>query len=263
MQRDFWQKQSKDKPLFPNLIWSQPENKALAGKLAIIGGNVHGFAAVAQAYTAAAKAGAGSVRVVLPDILQKTVGKAFVAGEFAPSTPSGSLAKQALGELLGTAEWADLCLLAGDFGRNSETAVLLEAFAIKYKGLLTVTKDGLDYFTRQPGALINREDTLLVLTMAQLQKLATASNYTKAFTFDMDLIRLVDELHNFSNEYPVSLIIKHGSNIFVAHKGQVSSTKTGLTQEEPWRVEVATQASVWWLQNPDKVFQALTSALVA
>ena len=44
MNHDYWHKQTSSKPLFPELIWSRPENRQLAGKLLIIGGNLHGFA---------------------------------------------------------------------------------------------------------------------------------------------------------------------------------------------------------------------------
>src|SRR5471032_3085314 len=105
--RDYWHKQAADKPLYPDLLWSRPENRAQAGKLLIVGGNAHGFAAAGEAYAEATKAGVGTARVLLPDSLQKTVGKVFEAGEYAPSTPSGSFAKRALAELLAMAEWAD------------------------------------------------------------------------------------------------------------------------------------------------------------
>ncbi len=64
------------------------------------GGNAHGFAAAGEAHGEAAKAGIGTARVILPDSLQKTVGKVFEAGEYAPSTPSGSFSQKALAELL-------------------------------------------------------------------------------------------------------------------------------------------------------------------
>src|SRR3954471_3597520 len=120
-----WLRQTPDKPLFPDILWSRPENKRLAGKLLVIGGSSHGFAAPGGAYTAAQKAGIGSVRVLLPDSTEKALSKILPEAEFAPSTISGSFSRQALGILLAQAEWADGVLLAGDFGKNSETAILL------------------------------------------------------------------------------------------------------------------------------------------
>src|SRR5580704_1951753 len=138
---DYWHRQTADKPLFPELLWSRPEHKAQAGKLLIIGGNLHGFAAPAEAFAIAEKTGIGTTRVLLPDALHKTIGKVFMAGEFAPSTPSGSFAKKSLAEFLEMANWADAVLIAGELGRNSETAIVLEQFVEKYSGQLTIAKD--------------------------------------------------------------------------------------------------------------------------
>lgn len=126
MNHEYWQKQTVDKPLFPDMLWSRPENKLYAGKLLIIGGNAYGFAAANEAYVEAGKAGIGVARMLLPDSLHKLLGKQFAAGEFAPTTPSGSFSQRALAEALATANWADGVLLAGDLGRNSETAILIE-----------------------------------------------------------------------------------------------------------------------------------------
>jgi hypothetical protein len=262
MTNDFWHKQEPGKPLFPELLWSKPENKLQAGKLLIVGGNAQGFAAVAEAYGAAAKAGAGTARVLLPDSLQKTVGKLFPEAGFAPSTPSGSFAERALGELLASSGWADGVLLAGDTGRNSETAILFEKLIEKYQGQLTVTKDAMDYFTSTPIHLLQRPDTTLVLSFAQLQKIGAGARFPAAFTFGMDLVRLVEALHAFTQIHKVHIITKHNADVLVAVGGQVSTIKSD-NPRETWRVKTAAVSSVWWLQNPSKPFEALTSSLAS
>lgn len=261
MDRDYWHRQTSDVPLFPDLSWSRPENAAYAGKLLIVGGNLHGFTNPAAAYAESQKAGIGVARVLLPDALQKTIGRVFEAGEFGPSTPSGSFSQRALGELLPMAAWADAALLAGDLGRNSETAILLEKFADKYKGQLTATCDAADYFTSAPSMILTRPDTLWVISLAQLQKLAISAKFTTAFTFDMDILRFVDALHEFTLQHPLLIIVKHLGNIFVAVDGRISSTR--LKSELPvWRLKTASHAAVWWLQNPGKPFEALTTSLL-
>lgn len=256
MERDYWLKQG-TQPSFPELLWSRPENRQQAGKLLIVGGNAQSFAAAAEAYASATKAGIGTARVLLPDSLQKTVGKLFPEAEFAPSTPSGSFGERALSELLAASEWADAVLLAGDTGRNSETAVLFEKLLSKYRGQLTITKDAVDYFTGTPSYLLGRENTTLVLSFAQLQKLAISAHFATAFTFDMDIVRLVEALHDFTEAHRINIITKHLTNIFIAVQGQVSSSKTNDSREI-WRVKTAAAASVWWLQNPAKPFESLT-----
>ena len=259
--QDYWHKQTDDEPLYPDLLWSRPENRQQAGKLLIVGGNAFGFAAAGEAYTEATKAGIGTTRVVLPDSLQKTVGRVFEAGEYAPSTKSGSFGKRALAELLAMSYWADATLLAGDFGRNSETAILLEDFILKYSGQLAITQDAADYFIKTPRAVLARPDTLLVISFAQLQKIASSARFTKAFTFNMDLVRLVEALHDFTLLYQTAIIVKHLDIILCAVAGEVTTTKLA-TEREIWRVAAAAHAIVWWLQNPSKSFAALTASVI-
>ncbi|HEY5152390.1 MAG TPA: hypothetical protein VII55_00280 [Candidatus Saccharimonadales bacterium] len=259
--QDYWHKQTVEQPLYPDLLWSRPENKKQAGKLLIVGGNAHGFAAAGEAYTEAVTAGIGTGRVLLPDSLQKTVGRVFEAGEYAPSTPSGSFSQKALAGLLDMAAWADATLIAGDLGRNSETAILLEKFTSKYPGRLVLTKDAGDYFIGAPGPLLDRADSLLVISFAQLQKLATKARFPVALTFEMDFLRLVDSLHEFSLKHRPAIIVKHLETIFVAAGGRVSTTKLDA-DIDIWRVKTAAHAAVWWLQNPGQVFEALTTAIL-
>ena len=260
MQSAYWYKQTPEQPLFSDLLWSRPENRQAAGKLLIIGGNLHGFAAPAEAYTEAVRAGVGVARVLLPDSLKNTIGRTFEVGEFAPCTPSGSFSQKALAEFLELSHWAGGVLVAGDLGRNSETAILLEKFIEKYQGQLTITKDAADYFIQTPQVMLERPDTTLVISLAQLQKLGTHAKFTKPFTFDMGLIRLVETLHNFTEQHALAIVVKHLKNILVASEGKVSSTSLAEDQEF-WRVKTSARAAVWSLQNPGKKFEALTTAI--
>jgi len=170
MDNTYWHRQTSDKPLFPDLLWSRPENKQHAGKLLIVGGNQFGFVEPANAFRAAEAAGIGTARMLLPDSMRQFTGPAFTAGELAPTTPSGSFSQAALAQLISMAGWADGVLLAGGFGRNSETAILLEKFLGKHVGQVTITKDAVDYFTSAPQQIVDRAETTLVLSFAQLQK---------------------------------------------------------------------------------------------
>lgn len=257
---DYWHKQTIDKPLFPELLWSRPENRLHAGKLAIIGGNLHGFSAPAEAYNLAMKAGIGTAKVLLPSSIEKIVGPVLEHGEFAPSNPSGSFSQKALATFLDLAAWADGTLLAGDLGRNSETAIALEKFLTKHQGQVTLTKDAADYFIATARTLGQRPNTCLVLSFAQLQKLGSSLGFSQPFTFSMDLLNLVRALHELTTDYPLNIITKHQQNLLVATAGQVSTTK--LPQDpEIWRLKTAAYTSVWWLQNPSQTFQALTTAI--
>lgn len=258
---DYWIKQTHEKPAYPDLQWSRPESRMHAGKLLIIGGNLHGFAAPAEAYSGTVKAGIGTAKVLLPKAVQKIVGQFLETAEFAPSTPSGSFSQASLDSMLDLAAWSDGVLMAGDLGRNSETAIVLEKFITKYNGPLTITKDAVDYFINIDNVLSETTTTpTLVLSLAQLQKLAVKLGVRTPFRLGMDLLPLIRQLHDFSMEYNLRIIVKHHQNIIVASRGQVSTTK--LEEDKPiWRVATAASATVWWIQNQSKPFEALTTAV--
>ncbi len=258
MDNTYWHKQA-DKPLFPDLIWARPENKRQAGKLLIIGGNKFGFAAVGSAYTAAQKAGAGHIRVLMPDALAKTVSKLLPEAEFAPSTPSGSFSRQSLGTFMELAQWTDGVLLAGDFGRNSETAVVLERFLQDYKGQVTLQQDSLDYFWRPEHPLIERPKTNMVINLGKLQKYAKNNWPGTPVLHSMSLKDLVDWLHERTRDSSVSVITKHAEQLLAARKGEVVSNPT--KDEINWQTELGAYISVWQIQQPSKPFSALVSAV--
>ncbi len=253
-----WQKQGTE-PLFPGLLWSRPETKATAGKLLIIGGTGQEFAGVAEAYTASAKAGAGSVRALLPTSLQKTIAKLFPEVEYGPATPSGSFAVSALAELLAAAAWSDGALIAGDTGNNSETTRLLEAFLQKYSGQLTLCGDSIDMLMSSPSQLLERAESTLVLSFAQLQKLAGASHFDQAFTSDMGLLRLVEVVHDFNKLHQAHLVVRYENSVVVAADGRVSTTDR---PDDPTANALAAHAAVWWLQNPSDPYAALTTSVL-
>ncbi len=258
MANTYWLKQTVDEPVFPDLLWSRPETKQARGKLLIIGGNSQGFMAPAQTYSAAIEAGIGTSRVILPQHVQKLLPQSFSEMEFATSNPSGGFARQALAELLDIAQWSDGVLLAGDFGRNSETAILLESFSQKYTGQLTLVQDSIDYFLSNPIQILARQKTLVVPTFTQLQRLGTAAKFKTAFTSNMDFLHFIEALYEFTKEHQIAVIVNHLETDFVAVDGQVSSTKPGSNDNE---VSVASHSAVWWLQNPTKQFEALTTSL--
>jgi len=258
MEDTYWLKQT-DGPLFEDVLWSRPENKQRAGKLLIVGGNLHGFSAPGTAYSAVVKAGIGTARVILPDKIQKTVGKLIPEAEFAPSTLSGSFSKKALAQILDSAQWADGVLLAGDFGRNSETAILLDSFINKYTGQVTIAQDGLDYFLDKNSPLVNRPSTSSVMNLGKLQKLAKNNRPTTPVMHSMMLADLVQLLHDWTTGNPWAIITKQAGNFIAASGGQVSTTPA--PQESNWQVELAAHASVWWLQQPSKTFEALSTAI--
>ncbi len=258
----YWQRQEPGKPLFPDIEWNKPEQRTQAGKLAIVGGNKLGFVAVGDAYMTATDAGVGQVRALLPDVLKKSVPASITDIVYAPTNPSGSLARDASANLHALGAWADSVLLIGDAGKNSETAILYEDFVRGYSGQLAITRDSVDLLQNTPELVVERDSTLLVVSFAQLQKLFSRVYYPKILTFSMQLQQLVETLHKFTITYPVTIVTFHQNHLVIAHSGQVVTTPW----ENPmsiWKGTVATHASAYWLWNPQKPLQAIAASLVS
>lgn len=257
----YWHKQTTDKPLFPDIEWSRPEQKSKAGKLGIVGGNKLGFAGVADSYGVALNTKVGEQRVLLPDVLRKVVPPVMTDAIFAPTNPSGGLSREAINEMKALGFWADGILMIGDAGRNSETAILYEDFLREYQGPLTLTRDALDLIKNASTSVVEREDTLLVVSFSQLQKLFQTVYYPIVLTFSMQLTNLVEALHKFTITYPVTIMVLHKDSLVIASGGEVVTTPWDNPMAI-WRGEVATKAAVYWLWNIDKPLESAASSLL-
>lgn len=261
MEHTYWRTQAPNKPLFPDIEWSKPEQRSQAGRLAIVGGNKLGFAGVAESYDTALKTGAGEVRVLLPDILRKTIPTNITDTIFGATNPSGGLASDALHDMQALDAWATGILLAGDAGRNSETAILYENFILSSTKPITITRDAVDLVKNSASTLVERPNTLLVVSFAQLQKLFQSVYYPKILTFSMQLSSLVEAVHKFTITYPVSIAVLHKEYLVVSHGGEVTSTRWENAMAI-WRGQVATRAAVYWLWNPGSPLAPVTASLV-
>ncbi len=261
MDYPYWYRQTPEKPLYPDIEWSKPEQRSRRGKLGIIGGNKLGFISVAENYSMALEAGAGEVRVLLPDVLKKSVPANMTDVIFADSNPSGGLSGNAISEINSMGEWADSTLFIGDAGKNSETAILYEKFIREYEGPLTITRDAVDLVKNDANLLVERPNTLIVSSFAQLQKIFQSVYYPKVITFSMQLTNLVEALHKFTVTYPSTIAVLHQETMLVASNGQVTSTP----MENPmriWRGNTATKAAAYWLWNPSKPLESATTSLL-
>lgn len=262
MDNTYWKKQTTNKPLYPDVEWNKPEQLSQAGRLGVIGGNKLGFAGVGEAYGIATAAGTGEVRVLLPDVLKKTIPTVMTDVMFGATNPSGSLARDAQIEMKAIGEWSTGVLLAGDAGRNSETAILYEDFLKDYSGPLTITRDAVDLIKNSTSTMVERPNTLLVISFAQLQKIFQSVYYPKVLTFSMQLAQLVDALHKFTITYPCTIMVLHKDYIVVAGGGDVTTTEW----QNPmaiWRGSVAAKAASYWLWNPSSALMAATASIVA
>lgn len=256
----FWQQQLLDKPLFPDVEWNRPEQRSLAGRLSIIGGNKLGFSGVAEAYSAALKAGVGEAKVLLPDALKKTVPPTVLDAQFASSNLSGGFSREALNDIRAIADWGSAVLLIGDNGRSSETAIVYDDFIRDYSGWLTLTRDSIDLLRQSYPTIVEREKTLFVASFAQVQKLFQGVYYPKVLTFSMQLAQFVDALHKFTITHPVTILTLHKDTLIIAHDGKVI-TQNWQNPMAIWRGTVATRAASYLLWTPEKPLEAIATSI--
>ncbi len=261
MDNSYWQKQSPSKPLFPDIEWNRPQQRSRAGKLAVVGGSAHGFAAASEAYQTAVDLRVGEIRVVLPDVLKKAVPPSITDAVFVPTNKSGGFSSEAAAEVEAALNWADHTLLAGDAGRNSETAAIFEQLLDNDRPL-TITRDAFDLLLPAALTLAKREPTTLVLSFAQAQKLLKTLYYPKMLTFSMQLNNLADTLHKFTLSYPIEIITFHHNQLVAAKAGQVISQEF----DEPmmiWRGVTATKSAGYQLWSPNRPLEASVASFLA
>lgn len=265
MDSSFWQKQDRSTPLFPDVAWSKPERRDLAGKLAIIGGNSQVFVAVAAARQTAFQIGAGEVKVIMPESLKKTLPSSFTNQLsdviFSAAGPSGGFATAALADWLAAADWANVVLFVGDSGANSETASLMETFLDHDQTTsVVITRDAVDLIKHSAESILRREPTHLVVSFSQLQKLFRSVYYPKVLTFNQGVKQIAETLHKFTISYPATISLWHADHLFVAKNGKVITTEF-TAPLRVWSGEVATKIAVWQIWQSDPLRATATSWL--
>lgn len=251
--------EQKDKPLFPDVLWSRPETKSGAGKLLIIGGQAQEFSNVAECFTAAERAGAGIIRVMMPESTQKFT-KMLPNIEYASANNSGSFSKEALAVLLEAAAWSDAVLLAGDLGKNSETSLMLESFINKYSGILVTAPVALESLSVSFVELLSRPGRIIVMEYASMQKVGIEYELEKPVLSDSNTADIANVLHDITTKSTALLVINNENSIWTAERGKAAITRLKTKMSG---AAAASRVSVWAMQQPAKVYEAVTTSLIA
>ena len=257
---NYWQKQTAESPLFPDVEWNKPERRDQAGRLGILGGSSLSFAAVADSYAIAKDTGAGEIRVLLPDALRRTVPASMVDVTFGATTPSGGLAADAKMEVNALGNWADELLLCGDAGKNSQTAILYEELVTTYDKPIILTRDAVDLLQNSTEMVLDNPHVVFVLSFAQLQRLFRAVYYPKMLAFSMQLTQFVETLHKFTITYPVTIVTLHANQLVIAHGGDII-TQPWNDPMRIWRGHTAARAASYLLWTPQSPLKALAASI--
>lgn len=236
-------------PLFKDLIWSRPENKAHAKKILLVGGSSHGFSRTYKYFIGCEEAGVGEVKLVLPNSLLKLIKHPLVV--FGDSNKDGSFSKESYSQILGYYGWADSVWLTGEFGNNSTTTMLLEQIINSTKRKIISG----DVSSHIGDLSVMTNDLLLILSFREYQKLASKL-YGVAPTNRMDLSQIVDTLNSLTTESEVSIVLGFNDYCLVGSNSKV------VTQKKLLDEKTASNIAVMWTQFPGKSLQAMACGLV-
>jgi hypothetical protein len=246
-----------DRPLFPKILWNRPINRAAAGRLLVAGGQKNSFSDLQAVYAAAAASGIGSLTLLAPDRLRPMLGT-IPEIDFAPSTNSGSLAKASLAQLMELSAFADTTLIGPDLSNNSETAILMESFIDKYQRSLVITQDMLEVVGLSPDKIRSRPNTLLILTMQQLFKLANSLRLPIQISPEAGIIAKIEILKDFWEILRIDLALV-GPELIIKTDQQASVTK--LPSHPGQLLPISSGVlSVSYAQNPHNHYEGLTTS---
>lgn len=252
-------------PLYPDIIWSQPETKALAGKLLIVGGNLHSVALPNIAYTTSLSSGAGEVKVVMPDATKRYFGSQNHNHQilFAGSTPSGSFSQEALHTILTYAAWADCVCFVGDSTKNSETAQVYAALLPSLSKTVVLCGDSIDTLMAYHENILQLSKGIIVVTFSQLQKFAIALQYNVPLTSTVSPMQFTNWLQEFTTEYHLTVVIYSKEVLYVANGGVVIATRSIFLPDAQQLTKVAVRSGIWAMQHPTRTTEAIATSFVA
>ena len=228
-----------------------------AGRLLVIGGHGKDFSLPTAIYGLVQASGIGECSVALPDSLLKLLngmpGTTFVA-----STQAGSIGRDALGRLLELAEDADAIAIGAGLSNNSETAVMTEKLLAMVEQPVIAFADTLIALQFNIRLITDRPNTLIILTMQELFKLAGQLSIPISIRPNGGLINKLEIIKSVKDAMTADLVI-YGSDTIVATGDKLSVTPANQVLS---RLPAAYYAvlSVFWLQNRANHYEGLTTA---
>ena len=242
-----------------DILWNIPEQRS--GSVSILGGNSQNFSSIAKITESFTKMPLKEIRTYLPDSLKNKI-PPLPDIFFTKSTATGSFDKSP--ELNAAISSSDISLLAGDFSKNSATAIALSS-AIKAGNKPTVwAKDTIDLLSTEAQDLLPLGNITILATLSQLQKLLRAIYYPKMLLLSMPIQPVKEVLHKFTLSYPVTILTLHEGQIIIASNGELSTTpleKSSYTPLTLWLGDLPAKITALQCWNPGKPYDSTLAAL--
>jgi phosphomevalonate kinase len=167
----YWHKQTAENPLYKDFEWNKPERQSERGKLGIIGGQSSGFIAVAESYNIAKSSKIGQVKSITSRFFEKNSLDFFRRSGFVYGKFNRWVIKEAESDVMALIKWSDVCLMIGDSGKGSETAICYENTISKTESPIIITRDAVDLLLNSVDLLLSKRSVALVLSFAQNAKI--------------------------------------------------------------------------------------------
>lgn len=235
-----------DEPLFPKTLYNRPITRMGAGRLLIVGGHSGEFSLPTAIHQFAVAAGIGEAAAILPDNLAKLLGGA-PGTAFAASTASGSLGREALGRILELSEEADAVALGASLSNNSDTAMLAERLVQEIERPFVIFDDALVALRQNITTVTDNPRALVILTMAEVFKLAGALGIAISIRPGAGLINKLEIIRDVAAASACTYVV-YGTEIVVAAGTELVVTPINYRLSLTPALFYGT-LSTFWLQN--------------
>lgn len=234
---------------YEDIIWNRPLRRT--GRVLLVGGHRDGFANLQKLYAEFDAAQVAECRLALPDKLSRLVGN-LIGVSLVASTPSGSIARDALAELEYLANESDLVSIGPDLSNNSETTLAMQRLIDETRASVLIPPMSTEQLLPEIGEWKVKDNLLIFLTYKQLYKLAAKLAVDVHIPLNPTTDSLAEMAAKISKEFLPSMVINFENNLIIAVQGQTSVTQVS-------RLDVGLIATLW-LQNQSKRYEALTTA---
>jgi ADP-dependent NAD(P)H-hydrate dehydratase / NAD(P)H-hydrate epimerase len=273
-----------NKILFPEILWERPVHfyKSKAGKILVLAGSKSMSGAAILTCEAIFRSGTGILTLGFPDRL-KAIYKEILPEAMTlplPSTLSDSLAKRGESQILEQAKSHDVSVIGPGLSLNSETIQLVWELVFKIETPIVLDADGLSALATGIGVIRSKEDANFLETYFKKKSrpLVITPHPGEAMRIlhaakldDVSAKMTADYIEKHKEE--VAGILSKGLGVFVVLKGHdsvIANPQGDIIVNKAGGPELATAGSGDVLsgiigsfigQNPDKVFEAIATAV--
>lgn len=242
------EKQGKQ-PLYENILWSRPQRRT--GRILLVGGHRDGFAELQRTYAEFDVTSIAEVRLALPNKLSRLI-SGLIGVSLVPSTPSGSIARDALAELVHLANEADAVCIGPNLSNNSETILTMERLIDETSAAVIIPPHSAEQFLSVMRKWHVKNNLLIFLTHKQLYKLAADVAADTKIPLNPTPESIAEMSQAISTKFAPSIVTYFEDSIIVSVQGKTSLTNNSSDH-------IVGEMAALWLQESKK-YEALTTA---